>query len=132
MRHDDVLDESGALAAMALTSSKISYKSTIFYGRGIAAGQESEANTEEQTAAGDKARGNVKVHGLGERRSDCILDVRITNTDVKSYHNQTSEKVLERAAKAKNDKYLQPCLDRRRSFVPLVYLVASREATRFS
>ena len=39
--------------------------------------------------------------------------------------------MLERAAKAKKDKYLQPCLDRRRSFVPLVYSVdgmACREA----
>ena len=82
-----------------------------------------EANTEEQTAAGDKARGDVKVHGLWERRSDCILDIRIIDTDAKSYHNQTLEKVLERAAKTKKDKYLQPCLDRQRSFVPLVYSV---------
>ena len=76
----------------------------------------------------------MKIHGLWERGSDCIVDVRITDTDAKSYHNQTSEKVLERAAKVKKDKYLQPCLDRRRSFVPLVYSVdgmASKEARAY-
>ena len=102
---------------MALTSSKVSYEPTIFYGRGIAAGQESEANTEGQTTAGEEARGDVKIHGLWERGSDCILDVRITDTDAKSYHNQTSAKVLERSVKAKKYKYLQPCLDRRRSYM---------------
>ena len=30
VRHDDVRDEAGALAAMALTSSKVSYEPTIF------------------------------------------------------------------------------------------------------
>ena len=42
--------------------------------------------------------------------------------------------MLERAAKAKKAKYLQPCLDRRRNFTPLVYSVdgmACNEAMAF-
>ena len=76
----------------------------------------------------------MKVLGLWEKGGICILNICITNMDAKSYHNQTLEKVLERAAKTKKDKYLQPCLDRQRSFVPLVYSVdgmACKEARAY-
>ena len=75
------------------------------------------------TETGNKARCNVKVYGLCERGSDCVLDIHITDTGAKSYHYQSSEKVLWRAAIEKYDKYLQLCLDRQQSFVPLVYSV---------
>ena len=51
------------------------------------------------------------------------MDIRITDTDAPSYSDQISKKMLERVAKAKKDKYLQPFMDRRRSFTPLVYSV---------
>ena len=62
------------------------------------------------------------------------MDIRITDTDAPSYQDILLVKVLERAAKAKKAKYLQPCLDRRRSFTPLVYSVdgmACKEAKVF-
>ena len=71
--------------------------------------------------AGDETRGNVKIHGLWEKGIACILDIRITDTNAKSYHNIASSKVLERAAKVKKDKYLTACLERHRKFMPLVY-----------
>ena len=73
--------------------------------------------------AGDEARGDVKIHGLWEKGSDCILDIHITDTDAKSYQNIASLKVLEMAAKVKKDKYLTACLERHHTFIPLVYLV---------
>ena len=48
---------------------------------------------------------------------------QVTDTDAKFYLASSSEKVLERAAKAKKSKYLDACLERRRSFTPLVYSV---------
>ena len=66
--------------------------------------------------------------------SGCVLDIRITDTDANSYKDISSAKVLERAAKAKKEKYLQACLDRRRSFTPLVYSVTGmtcKEAKAF-
>ena len=63
-----------------------------------------------------------------------MLDIRVTDTDAKSYQNIASAKVLERAAKEKKDKYLDACLERRRSFVPLIYSVdgmACKEATAY-
>jgi hypothetical protein len=63
-----------------------------------------------------------------------VLDVRITDTDQPTYRGSSSEKVLERQAKAKKDFYLQACVERRRSFAPLVYSVdgmAAKEAKAF-
>ena len=134
IRHDDVRDEAGGLAAMALTQSKVSYEPTIFYGRGLLAGQELQTTIDAKKRRVDEARGDVKIHGLWDKGSDCILDIRVTDTDAKSYIPYTSRKVLERAAKEKKDKYLAPCLERRRSFVPLIYSVdgmACKEAKAF-
>jgi hypothetical protein len=138
-RHDDLRDEVGELAAMALTKARVSYEPEIFYGRGVNAGQQSEAERAAAEAnlvaaasnvpqrrtniAGNEARGDVAVHGFWKRGQTCILDVRVTDTDAKSYANSTSAKVLENAAKRKRDLYGEACFERRRSFAALVYLV---------
>ncbi|KAL7532614.1 hypothetical protein ACHAXR_004744 [Thalassiosira sp. AJA248-18] len=60
--------------------------------------------------------------------------MRVTYTDCKSYESSLSGKVLEKAAKNKKDKYLDACIERRRSFTPLVYSVdgmACSEAKAF-
>ena len=85
-------------------------------------------------AAGNEARGDIAVHGLWKSGETCILDMRVTDTDAKSYVGSSSAKVLEKAAKAKKDKYLDACLERRKSFTPLVYSVdglACKEARAF-
>ena len=63
------------------------------------------------------------MHGLWKRGQTCILDVRVTDTDAKSYANSSSAKVLENAARRKRDLYGEACLERRRSFGALVYSV---------
>ena len=63
------------------------------------------------------------------------MDVRVMDTDAKSYERYVDcKKLLEAAAKEKKDKYLEACLERRRSFAPLVYSVdgmAAKEARAF-
>ena len=74
------------------------------------------------------------VHGLWETGSGYVLDVCISDTDANSYKDKTLKKVLEEHVKRKKDKYVQACLDRRRSFTPLVYSVtemACKEARAF-
>ena len=51
------------------------------------------------------------------------MDISITDIDATSHKDFSSAMVLEMAANATKAKYLQLCLDRRRSFTPLVYLV---------
>ena len=107
----------------------------FFYGRGVAACIEAEDTSRPGTnVARDEARGDVAVHGLWEKGTTCILDIRITDTNAKSYAGTSSAKVLEKAAKVKKDKYEAACTARRRTFAPLVYSVdgmACKEALAF-
>ena len=83
---------------------------------------------------GEEARGNILVHGLWNKGTGCVLDTRVTDTDARSYAQLSSAQVLKAAERIKKDKYLAPCLARRRGFMPLVYLVdgmAGKEAKSF-
>ena len=52
-----------------------------------------------------------------------MFDIQIVNLDAGSYMRMTPEKALEKAEKEKKDLYLQACLERRRTFTPMVYSV---------
>ena len=111
--HEDTRDEAGSLAANALTTLRISCKPHIFYGRGVSAGIEAEDTSRPgSNVARDKARGDVAVHGLWEKGKIFILDIRITDTDAKTYAGSSSVKVLEKAAKVKKDEYETACIAR--------------------
>ena len=47
--------------------------------------------------------------------------IRITDNDTPSYSRNFSKKVLDQVVNARKATYLQPYIDRRRSFTPLVY-----------
>ena len=71
---------------------------------------------------------------LRSSRTGCVLDTRVTDTDARSYAQLSSAQVLKAAEKVKQDKYLAPCLARRRGFMPLVYSadgMAGKEAKSF-
>ena len=106
----------------ALQAFKISYELVINTGRGLNA-QQGRATEFTGNQAGQEAKGAVLVHNLWETGSGCVLDICISDTDARSYANKTSKRVLEDHVKGKKSKYLQPCLDRWRSFAPLVYSV---------
>ena len=50
-----------------------------------------------------------------------MFNIRIVNLDAGSYLLMTPEKDLAKAEKEKKDLYLQACLERRRTFTPMVY-----------
>jgi hypothetical protein len=54
-----------------------------------------------------KAAAVTKHCGFWARGTDCILDVRVTNTDAKSYSKRDPAKVLEPQEKEKKRKYLE-------------------------
>ena len=92
-------------------------------GRGLNDATQRRATQGSGNQAGKESRGDVLVRGLWETVSSCVLDICITDTDQPSYKDQTLKKVLEGHVKKKKDKYLQACLDRRRTLTPLVYSV---------
>jgi hypothetical protein len=51
---------------------------------------------------------------------DCIVDIRVTDTDTKSYYHRDTTKVLITQDKEKKRKYFEPCLEQRRHFTPFV------------
>ena len=71
------------------------------------------------------------MHGFWQRGKPCIFDVRLTDTEARSYRNTDSLKVLANQEQEKKDKYLDPLHEQRKDFTPLVYSVdgiAGREA----
>ena len=118
------------LCQLATTQSRVSSEPKIFYGRDVRASQRSEEE-EEEGGLGDEARGDVGAHGFWKRGRTTIFDIRVTDTDCRSYGNMDSRKVLERHAREKKGKYEEACLERRRDFTPMVYSVdgmAAKEA----
>jgi hypothetical protein len=91
---------------------------------------------EEQRATGEDERGDILIRGFWARGTDCILDVRVTGTDAKTYCKRDPAKVLESQEKEKKRKYLEACLKRRRRhFTPFVCSVdgmLGREAKTFA
>ena len=68
----------------------------------------------------DESRADVAVHGFYKWDTSALFDMQNFNLDVGSYLHQTSVKALTMEEKEKNDKYLQPYLERRRNFNPMV------------
>jgi hypothetical protein len=54
----------------------------------------------------DELRGDLLIRGFWGRGTDCIIDVRVTDTDAKSNLNKDPAKVLEAHEKEKKRKYL--------------------------
>ncbi|KAL7474526.1 hypothetical protein ACHAW6_000505 [Cyclotella cf. meneghiniana] len=136
IRHDDVREEWAHLCSIALTDSRVVINPTIFYGnRSQASGNNATPTTpctvNQTNTLGDEARGDVLAHSFWNRGRGTVFNVRICDTNSRSYGNTSSSKILERHAKEKKDKYETACLDRRWDFTPLVYSVdgmASKDA----
>ena len=50
--------------------------------------------------------------------TDIVHDIHVVNTDTKSYVKKTPERCIHEAAKAKNKKYLEACIQKCRHFSP--------------
>ena len=126
LRHNDLAEEWRHLCAQALTPSATSTEPAINTGRAAATGG---AGASEDVPTAD--RGDVGVHGFWRRGTTCIFDTCVSDTDAPSYRDQVPAKVLATHERKKKAKYLQPCLERRRHFTPLVFSVdglAGKEA----
>ena len=63
---------------------------------------------------------DISTHGFRKQGTTAMFDVCIVNLESSSYLNTTLENVLAKAEKERKDKYLQPCLEHRQKFTPLV------------
>jgi len=150
-RHDDVASEWRWLNRCAFSPGKVEREPYINTSVGrrlreIAAAAPQQNNTttpatqqqqqqqqqqSPSTAEVDGKRGDAGVHGFWKPGCLCIFDIRITDTDARSYRHKHPKQVLETHEKEKKDKYLARCHELRKDFTPLVYSVdgmAGREA----
>jgi hypothetical protein len=82
-----------------------------------------ETNQQEPTtqeAPPEDECGDLLIRGFRTRGTDCILDVRVTDTDAKSYSKRPPAKVLKSQEREKKRKYLENSLEQRRHFTPFV------------
>ena len=63
------------------------------------------------------------MRGLWNKSTDCIIDVRLTDTDQSTYLTKSPSEVLEQHEKEKKTKYAKKCLDQQRTFTPFVVTV---------
>ena len=63
IRHDDVRNEAGALAELALPKTRVSYEPFIFHGAGTKVGEAATPAECSNNAGNDRRRGDVLVHG---------------------------------------------------------------------
>ena len=65
-------------------------------------------------------KGNLLLRDLWHNGTDSVHNMRVVNTDAKSYWEKSPEKCLEKAEKSKKKMYLEACLQQRRHFSLLV------------
>jgi hypothetical protein len=141
IRHDDVADEWRHLCGCALSFGRVEsepriYSSVSRQQRLDASSDAPSGEEDNPTAPTDQTpptdeRGDASAHGFWQRGRTTIFDVRITDTQSRSYRNKDYKKVLAQQDKEKKNQYLRPCLEMRKDFTPLVYSVdgiAGREA----
>ena len=72
---------------------------------------------------------DVSFHGLWKLGTTTLFNMQTVNLYKGCYLRQTSSDALATEEKDKKDKYLQPCLERRHSFTPMVYSVDGNPGT---
>jgi hypothetical protein len=121
LRHNDVASAWAGLCQHALTPAAVSSKPFIYVGRATNTRTEATLDSDGFPVDRPGAQGDVGVHGFWHRGHTAIFDIRITNTDATSYLSSSPSKILATQEKAKKRKYLEPCLQRRCHFTPLVF-----------
>ena len=68
-------------------------------------------------------RGDLLIRGFWSSSTDCIVDVRLTDTDQPTYLPKSPFEVLELHEEEKKRKYAKKCCEQRRNFTPFVISV---------
>ena len=139
IRHDDLGSEWRWLTSCATSHARVSREPRIHSSasrteRDVAAAENRApvtTPTPQSTPDPDEKRADVGVHGFWQNGRPCLFDIRVTDTDARSYRHKEPAQVLADQEQEKKDKYLATCHELRKDFTPLVYSVdgmAGREA----
>ena len=133
IQHDDVANDWHHLCGCALSFGRVEHEPRIYssmsHQQRLDASSDAPSEEEDDpTALTDQTpptgeRGDASSHGFWQRGRTAIFDVRITDTQSRSYWNKDYQKVLAQQEEEKKNYYLRPCLEMRKDFTPLVYSV---------
>ena len=104
--HDELRDKLALLTRQMFTPSTVQIEPPIYN------------RTDSTQDTYTQERGNIGIRGFWTKQVDSIVDIQITYLEANSHRNSTVEKVLEK--QVKEEKYPQPCLERRRHFTPFI------------
>ena len=100
-RHNEVLDAFGDLASLV-------WSPVV-----------KEPIVNDGSAGADTLIADLCVRGVWEAQTEALFDIRVIDTDARSYCTRSPKDVLGTAEGEKKRKYLQACQDRRATFTPL-------------
>ena len=66
---------------------------------------------------------DIGIRGVWQRQATALFDVRVLDTDAKSYLRYSPKSVLANAEKDKKRKYMAACNEKHVSFIPLCFSV---------
>ncbi len=123
------------MAGKALTPSAVCDEPLIRPCRNVERVNPCPATKANAKPASEDDRGDILLRGFWARGTDCIVDVRVTDTDAKSYRHRDPDKVIATQEREMKRKHLAPCLEQRRHSTPSLCSTAallSRAAQTFA
>jgi hypothetical protein len=75
-----------------------------------------------------ETRGDVSIRGLWTRGTDCIIDVRVTDTDARAISPKTPPRSWKLTKRRKKEEIA--CLEQRRTFTPFVVSTDGQSARK--
>ncbi|KAL7475125.1 hypothetical protein ACHAW6_001055, partial [Cyclotella cf. meneghiniana] len=138
IRHNNARDKWAHLCSLAFFNMRVEIKPLIHYGhdsseRSPCCATTPPPPTSLNNITGDEAQGDILMHGFWQRARGTIFDIRICDTEARSYANTSSDKVLECTSKEKVQKNEPACLAQCQDFISLIYSVdrlSSKEAQK--
>ena len=108
-RHDELKDEIAELATMATSSNRVRDEPKIKVGRdttdtGVPSMANIDSSRKNPPSGKEFERGDVLIHGLYDRHTSCIIDVRVTDTDQPSYLSSNPAKAIAKQEREKKQK----------------------------
>ena len=84
------------------------------------AGPSGITDTEDTLPEATKQKGKLMLRDLWNNGTDSVHNMRVVNTDAKSYWEKSPEKYMEEVEKSKKKMYLERCFHQRRHFSSFV------------
>ena len=86
-------------------------------------GPSDSINPVDTPAEAMEQKGDLLLQELWQNGTDSVHDMRVVNTDAKSYWEKSPKQFLEKEEKSKKKMYLEACLQQRQNFSPFVAYV---------